>query len=135
MQANSSKLQYPRHKTLIGVQNCDGCGKKNETTFVSVPNELYKGYNMCDSTSCQDKIQNWMEATTITIEKLKGEFGPWVYIRRTSGKLESEWNIASSAYREEDDGPFWVTVRKRHRSKCVTLTELRKWNSFPYTPN
>jgi len=127
--ANTQKnLIYPHRTSLLQSPQCDVCNNTS-TNFLSVSKHPYLGLVVCDVDTCKEQAKSWLEKTTIRNECLTNEFGPFVDVRRTNGQKESGWVIYGDAYKEKEDGPFWVSVKdKHHHSKCIRLDLLKSWN-------
>ena len=103
--------------------------KDEGSRFFTVTNWDYLGVWACKQEACQKQAQDWLSDNTVSHSDLLTEFGGWVYVIRNNGKKESGWSIQGDAYREVEEGPYWILVKdKHHRSKCVTLDKLRYWN-------
>lgn len=121
-------IVYPHRRSLIGTKTCDACDKKG-SNFLKVIGQPFIGIWICDKNSCNERALSWLDKTTITNKCLLEEFGDWIIVQRSNGKQESGWTIQGDAYQDEENGPFWVLVRDKHRrSKCITLDTLRSWN-------
>jgi hypothetical protein len=123
------ELVYPHRLTLLKRGKCDVCHSKGRE-LVRANALHYFGWETCNNEQCNKTIQNWYCKTSIPYDKLREQFGEWVYVQRKGGKFESGWVITSDANQENAGGPFWVRVKhnKRHLSKEVQLEDLRKWN-------
>lgn len=122
-----SSLIYPHALTMFD-QNCDICGKNCDTyeTF----NTCYKGWFVCKDENCKNTISKWKDILSINKSELKEKFTDWVYVKRSSGILESGWNIISNAWQEKENGPYWVKVRNDQNklTKYIQLSDLSEWN-------
>jgi len=122
------KIVYPHRTHLLKEQSCDVCDEQGDH-LLGVYKQPYIGLWICNMPACEEVAKSWLNGTTVDHEILLKEFGSWVYVQRSNGMKESGWIIHGDAYQEEENGPFWVSVRdKHHRSKCVTLDLLRSWN-------
>lgn len=124
------RLVYPHRITLINNSVCDVCEEEKGNNFMRVNNNDYIGIQTCDKEECKSLGSRWIEESIISSETLKKEFGDKLYVLRSSGKKESGWEIQGNAYRDGDDSPFWVFVRKEklRQTKCVSIHSLRSWN-------
>ena len=108
---------------------CDIC-KKAGTKKYTIPYSKYKGLVACENPVCRNAVKTSLLDTTIPLIKLVEEFGEFVKVARSNGEIESDWRIVSYAYRDEEDGPFWIFVSKKEMSKCTTLENLRRLNTL-----
>ena len=122
-------IVFPHLLTFLNTGKCNVCGNKGKE-LIHMNTSQYFGWETCNSKICNEKIQNWYDMTTVSKEKLIQEYGDWIYIKRTSGTMESSWEIQSDACQEEKNGEFWLKVRHktRHLSKEIKLSDLKKWN-------
>lgn len=122
------KIVYPHRTSLLEAQTCDVCDEQGDH-FLGVTNQPYVGLWICKVPKCEEQAKSWLDEATMSHKDLSDEFGAWVYVQRSNGRKESGWIIRGDAYQDEENGPFWVSVRDKHRrSKCVTLDKLRSWN-------
>lgn len=124
-------IVYPHRVTFLERGNCDVCGNPGQE-LVHANTDNYFGWESCNDEECNNTIQNWYNNTRKSIKDLKSQLGEWIYVKRTSGKLESGWEISSDAYQEIENGPYWVKVRhvRRHLTKIVQLDDIEKWNQI-----
>lgn len=123
------KIVYPHHIPFIGKNFCDICKKVGTKTY-TIPYSKYKGLVACDNSDCRNSVKTCLLKTTIPLAELIEELGEIVNVDRSNGNLETGWRLTSYAYRDEENGPFWVFVSKNEMTKCITLENLRRLNSF-----
>ena len=124
------KKVYPHRLSLFNKGFCDVCGDKESKRNLSVRKHDYVGFNVCNDENCNLVSQIWLEEKTISNKNLRKEIGDIFYVKRTNGRKESGWEIRGDSYQEFEDGPYWVLVSKKSKSKCITLEMLRKWNNI-----
>ena len=127
----SQEYKYPHQISLLGCGECDVCQTTDEDTqILGVTGCPFVGFRICSDAKCIDTAEAWLNQICIPYDELTKEFGSWVYIQRSSKRLEHGWVIIGDAYQTTKAGPLWVTVRnnKRHLTKIVTLEKLREWN-------
>tara|TARA_Y100000389_G_scaffold129747_1_gene127207 strand:+ start:909 stop:1286 length:378 start_codon:yes stop_codon:yes gene_type:complete len=123
----NNKIVYPHRKSLF-TQQCDVCNSRGHD-FIPVNTRSYIGLWVCNKENCINKAKSWINTATIDKKELQKQFGNWVYVQRSNGTEESEWLIVSNAVKEKHDGPYWLYVSKKHKTKCVTLEKLKSWNN------
>jgi hypothetical protein len=122
------KIVYPHRTHLLEEQTCDVCDEPGDH-LLGVSKQPYMGLWICKVPECKERAKSWLHDTTMNHKTLFDEFGPMVYVQRSNGRKESGWIIQGDAYQDEENGPFWVSVKDKHRRiKCVTLAKLRSWN-------
>lgn len=129
------ELIYPKLLKFIGSIVCDVCGEPSSFKSIhTLLNDPTLGWYSCEEQDCIDIIDEWYKVSTISCEDLKNCFGPSVIIKRTSGKIQNDWEIIGDAYTLGDDD-WWVTVKKIgcNSSKCVLLDHLENWNGKKYS--
>ena len=128
MESDRNTIVYPHRCHLLSSKTCDVCNNIGNH-FLKVNGHSYRGLWICNNFDCKQQALLWLNLTTISINALFKEFGSSVYVQRTNGLKETGWVIQGDAYQDQENGPFWVSVKDKHRnSKCVTLENLRSWN-------
>lgn len=122
-------LVYPRRLAFLNRGRCDVCGNQGHE-LVRTNTDHYFGWETCNDENCNQTIKDWYDRTSKTKDNLIQKYGEWVYVKRSSGVIESSWQIYSDAHQEEQGGPFWVRVKHktRHLTKDIRLSDLEKWN-------
>jgi len=123
-------LIYPHRITQFEESFCDVCKNNISTEFISVNNVQFMGLQHCSNTKCCDTATLWLSNTTIDQDELKEKYGETIIIQRSNGKKESGWKLCSNAYKEKEDGPFWVKVRNQMKTntKYISLQTLQAIN-------
>ena len=127
MQKNN--IVYPHHIPFIGDLICDICSKPGIKKY-TIPYSKFRGLVACERVSCRNRVKRSLLKTSIKLDSLVKEFGENINVVRSNGEIESGWKIASYAYQDTKDGPFWVFVTKGDLSKCLTLDKIKELNSF-----
>lgn len=124
---HAEKILYPHRIPFAKYGDCDVCRRPAKKMY-SLPFSKYLGLVCCENVNCSNILKISMRETTKPLEILIDKFGETVKVKRSNGELEKDWNIISYAYKEEENGDFWVHVSKDKNTKCVTLRELEEWN-------
>lgn len=122
---------YPRQLTFIHSQKCDVCiNSGNKYNVITLPQNRLLGWNVCEKEECTLQVEEWRYKSTIPYSELIKIFGENINVMRTSGILQSGWEVYGDAFKlcKEDD--WWVDICSNNKkySKCVTLTLLKYWN-------
>jgi hypothetical protein len=123
-------LIYPHRLTFLDRKKCDVCGNQGKNV-VYMTTDHYFGWETCNKDECNQIIKDWYDKITITKEELIENYGDFVYIKRSSGKMESSWEIHNNARQEEINGPYWLKVKHKtkHQYKEIKLSDLQQWNN------
>ena len=126
---SSTNLIYPHIIPLINYQTCDNCDNYENLDCRIIPYTKRLGWVHCNSNNCLNIVDEWQELTTADEKILKKQYGNKVKVIRTSGVLESDWEIYGSAYQTKKGTPFYITVRKlnTHTTKCIDENTFKTW--------
>jgi hypothetical protein len=121
---------YPHRLSLLGSNICDICKSNREINFYRLRFNPYIGMISCGNKTCIDIINNSIEKNIKKLDNLIETYGKWIYVIRSNGKKESNWNICSDAYREKENGDFWVEVKHgtKNKTKTIKLSNITEWN-------
>jgi len=121
---------YPHRLTFLNNNTCDICKENNGTIFHRIKFDPYKGMVSCENTNCIENINYYFGKHTKKLENLIELYGEWIYVIRSNGKKESNWVIYGDAYKEKEDGPYWVEVKHnvKNKTKLVTIDHIIEWN-------
>lgn len=124
-----SKIIYPHVISISYNRNkCDICQENYSTNNHIIEILPYFGISTCDNKKCINLCKESLEKNTISMKELKEKYNKELKVLRSNGKLEKGWIIDGLAYREEENGPFWVKVTKDYNCKFVSLDKLDVWN-------
>lgn len=121
-------IVYPHRVTFLDRGSCDVCNNKSVEIVHTNINHYY-GWETCNETSCNQKIKEWFDNTTIKKDELIKELGEKIYVKRRNNSVEYGWKILTDAHQEEDDGEYWVSVGYKNNTKEVTVNNLRLWKT------
>lgn len=123
-------IVYPHRISPFETRICDVCTDNVSIHYMAIDGVPFKGLQCCDEITCRETSRDWLNQSTIPMEKLSKIFGDKISILRTRGDMESDWTIQSSAYKENGSNESWVKVMNDNMkaSKYVTLQKLAEWN-------
>lgn len=127
------EVVFPHKLSFIKTQNkCDVCGKDNSNVYYHLNRNPYMGMISCNIEECKLVIKESFKKVTKNVQYLYSNDKDWIYVVRTSGKKESKWITNGNAYKEKENGPFWIEVKhlSKNKSKIVLLEDLEKWNNI-----
>ena len=128
----TSKVIYPIQITGLLLPYCDICGEESEIEFYSICHVNTIAWRCCNLNNCKDILENSKELFTVSLSDLKLLFGNKISVIRSSGEIQTDWEIVSMAYYFKTN-KMWI-ITTTDNTQTLTKTFIFQY-LVKYNPN